>query len=424
MRSSRRHRQRSRSRSSSRPRYSYLLLFPLLIAVGVETTIEDVIPAKTLDKEALVRLTTDGSMISSKRRNEDQGLALVMRVTLIDTITETTTPMTPEGSIVMTWKKRRNLSLRNREITPQDDERMKEIRMVMDKYTNAPRGFAFAHFFSVADASRALHTFQGCAIETQLTPIKLCYARDRVAPTSTSAAAAAAIEAAQSMQQYASWEPTEFDEAATELLDNETEKAQEQEVAGETLQDPSGGFTYDPNSGTNLNSAHDIVGTSGYYYHEASGYYYNASTGMYYNGVTGEWLVFDQGRNEYVPYVAPEITTAGQSAIESTNYAMEAIKNAEEKPKKRTGAIIGAKPQLKPESVALVLKAEQEEKLMKDSLKKLQEERQKAIANKNNNVQDKSVQKSETSFSEVAAPRVKGVIRGGKYRGNLVQNNN
>lgn len=64
--------------------------------------------------------------------------------------------------------------------------------------------------------------------ETQLTPIKLCYARDRIAPTSTSAAAAAAIEAAQSMQQYASWEPTEFDEAAAEPLDNDLEKGQEQ----------------------------------------------------------------------------------------------------------------------------------------------------------------------------------------------------
>jgi RNA-binding protein 5/10 len=96
---------------------------------------------------------------------------------------------------------------------------VKEVRMVMDKFTSAPRGFAFLHFFSVADASRSLHTFQGCVTETQLTPIKLCYARDRVAPTPTSAAAAAAIEAAQSMQQYASWEPKEFDESATELND-------------------------------------------------------------------------------------------------------------------------------------------------------------------------------------------------------------
>lgn len=32
--------------------------------------------------------------------------------------------------------------------------------MVMDKFTSAPRGFAFVHFFSVADATRALHAFQ------------------------------------------------------------------------------------------------------------------------------------------------------------------------------------------------------------------------------------------------------------------------
>ena len=41
---------------------------------------------------------------------------------------------------------------------------IKEIRMVMDKFTNAPRGFAFVHFFSVADASRAMNTFQVSAV--------------------------------------------------------------------------------------------------------------------------------------------------------------------------------------------------------------------------------------------------------------------
>lgn len=70
--------------------------------------------------------------------------------------------------------------------------------------------------------------------------------------------------------------------------------------------------------------------------------------------------MYDQGRNEYVPYVAPnDVTTAGQSTIENTNNIVEAIKNTPEQPKKRTEAVIGAKPQLKPEGVALVLKAEQ-----------------------------------------------------------------
>lgn len=37
---------------------------------------------------------------------------------------------------------------------------VKEIRMVLDKFTSAPRGFAFVHFHTVADASRMLNTFQ------------------------------------------------------------------------------------------------------------------------------------------------------------------------------------------------------------------------------------------------------------------------
>lgn len=35
-----------------------------------------------------------------------------------------------------------------------------EIRMVRDKFTGAPRGFAFAHFATIADAARALSGLQ------------------------------------------------------------------------------------------------------------------------------------------------------------------------------------------------------------------------------------------------------------------------
>lgn len=37
---------------------------------------------------------------------------------------------------------------------------VKEIRMVRDKYTAAPRGFAFVHFYTVPDAAKALHALQ------------------------------------------------------------------------------------------------------------------------------------------------------------------------------------------------------------------------------------------------------------------------
>ncbi len=37
---------------------------------------------------------------------------------------------------------------------------VKDIRLVLDKFTGAPRGFAFVHFHTVADASRVLHALQ------------------------------------------------------------------------------------------------------------------------------------------------------------------------------------------------------------------------------------------------------------------------
>ena len=145
---------------------------------------------------------------------------------------------------------------------------IKEIRMVMDKFTNAPRGFAFVHFFSVADASRAMNTFQvicipltirkqpdaqGYTTDTQRTPIKLFYAKDRVPPMAMgTAAAAAAIEAAQAMQQYnASWEPKEFDESAAEVKEDAQERVTtEQPASATTTQDIGGGFVYDAQSGS------------------------------------------------------------------------------------------------------------------------------------------------------------------------------
>jgi RNA recognition motif-containing protein len=41
---------------------------------------------------------------------------------------------------------------------------VKDIRLVLDKFTGAPRGFAFVHFHTVADASRVLHALQVCKL--------------------------------------------------------------------------------------------------------------------------------------------------------------------------------------------------------------------------------------------------------------------
>lgn len=45
---------------------------------------------------------------------------------------------------------------------------VRDIRLVLDKFTGAPRGFAFVHFHSVADASRVLHALQvrKCSCQT------------------------------------------------------------------------------------------------------------------------------------------------------------------------------------------------------------------------------------------------------------------
>lgn len=37
---------------------------------------------------------------------------------------------------------------------------VKDVVIVSDRQTGAPRGFAFVHFHSVADASKALHALQ------------------------------------------------------------------------------------------------------------------------------------------------------------------------------------------------------------------------------------------------------------------------
>ncbi|KAL3163303.1 hypothetical protein ABBQ32_009695 [Trebouxia sp. C0010 RCD-2024] len=95
---------------------------------------------------------------------------------------------------------------------------VKDIRLVQDRFTGAPRGFAFVHFHSVADASRVLHALQNAVIEGQETPLRLSFARDKPTerPPPTSTIASDALQAAQAMSQYAGWEPKEFTEMQAE----------------------------------------------------------------------------------------------------------------------------------------------------------------------------------------------------------------
>ena len=61
-----------------------------------------------------------------------------------------------------------------------------EVRLPRDKFSGAPRGFAFVHCASITDAGRALQLLQGATVPGQGSTLRLCYARER-APTGVAA---------------------------------------------------------------------------------------------------------------------------------------------------------------------------------------------------------------------------------------------
>ena len=101
---------------------------------------------------------------------------------------------------------------------------VKDIRIVYDRHTGQPRGLAFVHFYSVADATAALEALQGAAVEGQAAALQLSYARDRLGPAGDAAGLAAAgagaggegaLEPAVAAA-YAGWEPKSLEEAEAE----------------------------------------------------------------------------------------------------------------------------------------------------------------------------------------------------------------
>ncbi|KAK3268739.1 hypothetical protein CYMTET_22770, partial [Cymbomonas tetramitiformis] len=164
------------------------------------------------------------------------------------------------------------------------------LRLVRNKHTLESRGFAFADFYSVSDATKVLTALNGVGIEGQSSKLRVTYARDTRSGSSTKNAAMEAIQAAQYSMQYTSevkWEPKEFDP-------NDTTSAAESAAAG---------FQYDP--------------VSGYYYDTNSGFYYDATSGLYYDGHNQVWYTYDQENQQYTPYVAPTDGTA--PAADSTS---------------------------------------------------------------------------------------------------------
>mmetsp|Transcript_13988 Transcript_13988/g.35229 ORF Transcript_13988/g.35229 Transcript_13988/m.35229 type:complete len:305 (-) Transcript_13988:261-1175(-) len=215
---------------------------------------------------------------------------------------------------------------------------IKEVRLVLDKFTGAPRGFAFVHFHSIADATRALQQLQNVAVPGQAAALRLCYARDRMPPpgsNATSSAAADALAAGNFSSQYAAWEPKKYDETAPA----------EEAASGAN----STGFQFDA--------------STGYYYDAASGYYYDANTGLYCNAADQQWYMYNAVTGSYLPVGASQQQAAapGDASAPQTQQPTAASTSASaaapSKPAaaKKKGAVIGAAPQLSTQ--ALLAKA-------------------------------------------------------------------
>ncbi|XP_057422392.1 SUPPRESSOR OF ABI3-5 isoform X2 [Lotus japonicus] len=165
---------------------------------------------------------------------------------------------------------------------------IKDLRLVRDKFTHVSRGFAFVHFYSVEDATKALEATNGTTLEKNGQILRVAYAKSILGPGSgasgtsqSSSLAAAAIEAATFAQQYDSvgWAPKEYNADDKQC----TAPAQ----TGTEVGAPQSGFVWDE--------------ASGYYYDAASGFYYDGNTGLYYDGNNGIWYSYDHQTQQYIP---------------------------------------------------------------------------------------------------------------------------
>ncbi|KAI5007049.1 hypothetical protein ZWY2020_046997 [Hordeum vulgare] len=178
---------------------------------------------------------------------------------------------------------------------------IKDIRLVRDKFTHVSRGFAFVHFHSVEDATKALEATNGIRHEKNGHVLRVAYAKSTHGPASgasqSNSLAAAAIEAASFAQQYdaVGWAPKEYN--AEDNVDGNSE-SQKNDSA------PQSGFVWDEKSG--------------YYFDSSSGFYYDGNTGLYYDSNVGVWYSYDQKSQQYLPCNESNNTKAtGDMANES-----------------------------------------------------------------------------------------------------------
>nr|KJB48150.1 hypothetical protein B456_008G054400 [Gossypium raimondii] len=172
---------------------------------------------------------------------------------------------------------------------------IKDLRLVRDKFTHVSRGFAFVHFHSVADATKALEATNGTTLEKNGQILRVAYAKSILGPGSgtsgasqSSSLAAAAIEAAAFSQQYdaVGWTPKEYNPD-----DKQSTSWQEQVVGSVPVQQ----------DGSGLHSGFVWDEASGYYFDAASGFYYDGNTGLYYDGNSGIWYSYDNQSQQYIP---------------------------------------------------------------------------------------------------------------------------
>ncbi|VAH66892.1 unnamed protein product [Triticum turgidum subsp. durum] len=161
---------------------------------------------------------------------------------------------------------------------------LQDIRLVRDKFTHVSRGFAFVHFHSVEDATKALEATNGIRHEKNGQVLRVAYAKSTLGPASvasqSNSLAAAAIEAASFAQQYdaVGWAPKEYN--AEDNVDGNSESQKD-------VSAPQSGFVWDEKSG--------------YYFDSSSGFYYDGNTGLYYDSNVGVWYSYDQKTQQYLP---------------------------------------------------------------------------------------------------------------------------
>ncbi|PON32040.1 Splicing factor, SPF [Parasponia andersonii] len=172
---------------------------------------------------------------------------------------------------------------------------IKDLRLVRDKFTHVSRGFAFVHFHSVEDATKALEATNGTTLEKNGQILRVAYAKSILGPGSgtsgqsqSSSLAAAAIEAAAFSQQYdaVGWAPKEYNPDDKQSVGGQGPSGGEIAVQREGLA-PQSGFVWDE--------------ASGYYFDAASGFYYDGNTGLYYDSNNGVWYSYDHQTQQYVP---------------------------------------------------------------------------------------------------------------------------